>query len=53
LAEILTGSANVLLVPKPADLLAGRMEILRLYPLAQTELAGGRSESAPWMRCRA
>lgn len=35
---ILTGSANVLLVPKLADSLAGRMEILRLYPLAQCEL---------------
>jgi hypothetical protein len=37
---ILTGSANVLLVPKLADSLAGRMEILRLHPLAQCELAG-------------
>lgn len=37
---ILTGSANVLLVPKLADSLAGRMEILRLHPLAQSELAG-------------
>ncbi len=36
---LLTGSANVLLVPKLADSLAGRMEILRLHPLAQTELA--------------
>jgi len=36
---LLTGSANVLLVPKLADSLAGRMEILRLYPLAQCELA--------------
>ena len=36
---ILTGSANVLLVPRLADSLAGRMEILRLHPLAQTELA--------------
>lgn len=37
---ILTGSANVLLVPKLADSLAGRMEILRLHPLAQAELTG-------------
>jgi len=37
---ILTGSANVLLVPKLADSLAGRMEILRLHPLAQCELVG-------------
>ena len=36
---ILTGSANVLLVPKLADSLAGRMQIMRLYPLAQCELA--------------
>ena len=35
---ILTGSANVLLVPKLADSLAGRMQIMRLYPLAQCEL---------------
>jgi len=40
---ILTGSANVLLVPKLSDSLAGRMEILRLHPLAQTELAGHAS----------
>jgi len=39
---ILTGSANVLLVPKLADSLAGRMEILRLHPLAQGEPAGPR-----------
>jgi hypothetical protein len=36
---ILTGSANVLLVPKIADSLAGRMEILRLHPLSQAELS--------------
>jgi hypothetical protein len=36
---LLTGSANVLLVPKLADSLTGRMEILRLHPLAQCELA--------------
>lgn len=41
---ILTGSAHVLLVPALADSLAGRMEILRLHPLAQSELAGGRSD---------
>ena len=37
---ILTGSANVLLLPKLADSLAGRVEIVRLHPLAQCELAG-------------
>jgi len=36
---ILTGSANVLLVPKLAESLAGRMGILRLHPLAQCELS--------------
>ena len=35
---LLTGSANVLLVPRLADSLAGRMAILRLHPLAQCEL---------------
>ena len=37
---ILTGSTNVLLVPRLADSLAGRMEILRLHPVSQDELAG-------------
>lgn len=36
---VLTGSSNVLLVPQLADSLAGRMEIQRLHPLAQCELA--------------
>lgn len=36
---LLTGSANVLLLPKMADSLAGRMEILELWPLAQCEIA--------------
>ncbi|MHB8565293.1 MAG: ATP-binding protein [Acidiferrobacteraceae bacterium] len=36
---VLTGSANVLLLPRLSDSLAGRMEILPLYPLAQSELA--------------
>ena len=35
---VLTGSANVLLVPRLSDSLAGRMEIIRLHPLAQCEL---------------
>jgi predicted AAA+ superfamily ATPase len=39
---LLTGSANVLLLPTLADSLAGRMEILRLHPLAQSELAGAK-----------
>ena len=40
---ILTGSANVLLIPKLADSLAGRMGLLPLHPLAQCELAASRS----------
>lgn len=36
---ILTGSANVLLLPTLADSLAGRMAILRLHPLARVEVA--------------
>lgn len=39
---ILTGSSNVLLVPRLSDSLAGRMEILRLYPLSQIELERAR-----------
>lgn len=38
---LLTGSANVLLLPKLSESLAGRMEILTLEPLAQAEVAGG------------
>jgi hypothetical protein len=39
---ILTGSANVLLVPSLSDSLAGRMSLLRLHPLAQCELENRR-----------
>lgn len=39
---VLTGSANILTQPKIADSLAGRMEILRLHPLAQAELCNQR-----------
>lgn len=35
---LLTGSADILLLPKLADSLAGRMEVIRLHPLAQVEL---------------
>ena len=35
---VLTGSTNVLLVPNLSDSLAGRMETVRLHPLAQCEL---------------
>ena len=35
---ILTGSANALMLPKVSESLAGRMEILELLPLAQSEI---------------
>jgi predicted AAA+ superfamily ATPase len=35
---VLTGSTNVLLLPKLSDSLAGRMAIVRLHPLAQCEV---------------
>jgi uncharacterized protein len=35
---ILTGSANLLIAPKLSDSLAGRLEILQLRPLAQSEI---------------
>ena len=35
---ILTGSANVMFVPRVADSLAGRIGLLRLHPLAQCEI---------------
>lgn len=35
---VLTGSANILLLPRVADSLAGRMEILTLWPLSLSEI---------------
>jgi uncharacterized protein len=37
---LLTGSANILTLPKVADSLAGRMESFRLLPLSQSEIVG-------------
>ncbi len=37
---LLTGSANVLTLPRVADSLAGRMETIRLLPLAIAEIEG-------------
>lgn len=37
---LLTGSANVLLVPKVSESLAGRIEILPLWPFSQGEVEG-------------
>jgi len=35
---LLTGSANILVLPKVAESLAGRMEIITLLPLSQSEI---------------
>jgi hypothetical protein len=37
---LLTGSANVLLLPRLAETLVGRMEVLTLWPLSQGEIEG-------------
>ncbi len=39
---LLTGSANILMLPTLADSLAGRMEIITLWPLSQAEIEGVR-----------
>ena len=39
---LLTGSANVLLLPRLSESLAGRMEILKLWPLSQGEIEGSK-----------
>ena len=52
---LLTGSANVFLLPRLAESLAGRMEILPLHPLSQGELGDNEVnlvdalfDAAPW-----
>jgi len=39
---LLTGSANILMLPKLSESLAGRMEILALRPLSQGEIANNK-----------
>lgn len=39
---LLTGSANVLLLPRLSESLAGRMEVLTLWPFSQGEILGKR-----------
>ena len=41
---LLTGSANVLLLPRLSESLAGRMEIFTLWPLSQGEIKGTREK---------
>ena len=43
---VLTGSTNVLLIPNLSESLAGRLQIVRLHPLAQYELTA-RSAASP------
>ncbi len=45
---LLTGSTNFLTVPVFSESLAGRVRILRLWPLSQSEIAGSRSSIASW-----
>ncbi len=40
---LLTGSANVVTSRKVKDALTGRMEIVRLWPLSQSEIEGGNT----------
>jgi len=39
---LLTGSANVMLLPRLSESLAGRMEVLTLWPFSQGELHGAK-----------
>jgi hypothetical protein len=41
---LLTGSANLLTLPQVSESLAGRMEIVNLFPLAQAEIRGREPE---------
>jgi uncharacterized protein len=56
---LLTGSANVMMLPKLAESLAGRIEILTLWPFSQGEILGTKetfldelfsSKPTSWMR---
>ena len=44
---LLTGSTDILPVPKLSDSLAGRLQIVRLHPLAQHELSDPQESSHP------
>ena len=44
---LLTGSANVMALPRLSESLAGRMEIIPLYPLSAGELAGASEGFLP------
>lgn len=46
---LLTGSTNVLLLPTLSESLAGRLQIVPLYPLTQRELANPAAGGASWL----
>ena len=46
---LLTGSANLMALPRVADSLAGRMETLVLLPLAQSEMALAPGAAVRWL----
>lgn len=48
-AFVLTGSANVLALPKLSDSLAGRLQILTLWPLSQGEIEGLKENFIDWV----
>ena len=42
---LLTGSANILALPKLSDALVGRMSVLTLYPFSTAEVTGGKGNA--------
>jgi len=46
---VLTGSANILLVPKVSESLAGRVEIMTLWPFSQGEFEGFQEGFVDWL----
>ena len=49
---LLTGSANVLLLPKLSESLAGRMELLTLWPFSQGEINGVKEGFVDALFCK-
>jgi predicted AAA+ superfamily ATPase len=48
-AFVLTGSANVFALPRLADSLAGRLQIVTLWPLSQGEIEGVEENFIDWV----
>jgi len=46
---MLTGSANVMVLPMAADSLVGRMEVITLLPLSQGEIGGRKEDFIDWI----